>query len=75
MTLAARFVLVKAMLESLPVFWMAVIPTSILNRIRQLMLNSLWTSSGATACVHHVKWEAIAKPKAYERWGVKNRVK
>jgi hypothetical protein len=61
-------------LESLPVYWLAVaiIPVSILNKIRQLMYNFLWSGSGARECLHLCKWENISKPKSFGGWGVRN---
>jgi hypothetical protein len=70
--LGGRFVLLKSVLKSLLVYWLAVaiIHTSILNRIRQLMYNFLWSSSGERECLHLCKWEKIAKPKSFGGWGV-----
>jgi hypothetical protein len=74
LSLGGRFVLLKSVLESLPVYWLAVaiIPTFVLNRIRQLMFNFLWSGSGAREHIHLCKWEIIAKPKSYGGWGVRN---
>jgi hypothetical protein len=45
LSLGGRFVLIKVVLESQPVYWMdlVVIPVSVLNKIRQLMFTFLWS--------------------------------
>jgi hypothetical protein len=72
--MGGRFVLVKVVLESIPVFWLGIvnIPSSVLARIRQLMFNFLWSGCGNSVRVHLCKWEDLAKPKAYGGWGIKN---
>jgi hypothetical protein len=47
LSLGGRYVLIKAVLESLPVYWMALahIPASVLKTLRQLIFSFLWTGS------------------------------
>jgi len=47
MSLGGQFVLVKVVIKSIPVFWMvvAIIPTSVINKIRKLMFNFFWSGS------------------------------
>jgi len=72
--MGGRFVLVKVFLESIPVFSLGIvnIPSSVLARIRQLILNFLWLGCGNSVRVHLCKWEDLAKPKAYDSWAIKN---
>jgi hypothetical protein len=52
LSLGGRYVLVKSVLESLPVFWLAVanFPISVLNKIRRVMFNFLWSGGGLLKC-------------------------
>jgi hypothetical protein len=47
LSLGGRLVLIKVVLESQPVYWLALsnLPSSILNNLRQLMFNFLWSGS------------------------------
>jgi hypothetical protein len=74
LSLGGRFVLIKAVLESMHVYWMALesILMSVLNRIRQLMFNFLWSGSSVKQHIHLCKWEIIAKPKIFGGWGIRN---
>jgi hypothetical protein len=73
LTMGGRYILIKAVLESIPVYWMAIakIPATILRSIRQLIFSFLWNGSKATG-YHLCNWESISKPKKMGGWGLKN---
>jgi mannosylglycoprotein endo-beta-mannosidase len=62
-------VLIKLVLESLPVYWTSImaIPRGVMDKIRRLSFKYLWSKG-----VHLVKWAAIAAPKEMGGWGLKN---
>jgi hypothetical protein len=72
--MGGRYVLIKAVLESLPVFWMALahIPASVLKTLRQLIFTFLWTGNKKNKGFHLSRWEVISKPKLMGGWGLKN---
>jgi hypothetical protein len=74
LSMGGRYILIKAVLESLPVFWMALahIPASILNILRQLIFSFLWIDSKKNKGYHISKWEELSKPKMMGGWGLKN---
>ena len=69
-----RFTLVKSVLEGQTVYWMALvaIPTSILEKIRKLMFNFLWSGDEGKKHFHLCSWEVLAKPKLMGGWGIQN---
>jgi hypothetical protein len=73
LTMGGRYILIKAVLESIPVYWMALakIPATILRSIRQLIFSFLWTGSKTTG-YHLCNWETISKPKKMGGWGLRN---
>ena len=72
LSLGGRYVLIKVVLESLPVYWMALtkFPATILSSIRKLIFSFLWTGSKLTG-YHLCNWEVISKPKKMGGWGLK----
>jgi hypothetical protein len=74
LSIGGRYVLIKVVLEGQPVYWMAMahIPSSMLNRIRQLVFSFLWTGGKQKQSYHLCKWEIIARPKRYGGWGLRN---
>ena len=64
-----RLVLIKLVLESLPVYWNSImaIPRGVMDKIRRLSFKYLWSKG-----VHLVKWVAIAAPKEMGGWGLKD---
>jgi hypothetical protein len=74
LSLGGRYILIKAVLESLPVYWMALahIPVSVLRTLRQLIFSFLWTGSKKNSGYHLCRWEAISKPKMMGGWGLRN---
>jgi hypothetical protein len=72
--LGGRVTLVKAVLESISVYWLSLakIPKSVLNRIRQRMFSFLWTGKKDKEGMHLVSWKRLSKPKKNGGWGIKN---
>jgi len=69
-----RLVLVKSMLESIPVYWMSLswIPKGILEAARKLTFRFLWSGKKESHVTPWVHWERIDVPKALRGWGLKN---
>jgi hypothetical protein len=74
LSLGGRFVLIKVVLESQPVYWMALenILASVLNRIRQLIFSFLWSDMRGKKHYHLCRWESITKTKRFGGWGLRN---
>jgi hypothetical protein len=72
--MGGRYILIKAVLESLPVYWMALahIPQSVLKKLRQLIFAFLWKGSKHNSGLHLCGWETLSKPKALGGWGLRN---
>lgn len=70
---AGRLVLVKAVLEATPVYWMALtwIPRSILARLQQTCNRYLWNGNQEKRIFAWVSWKKIAIPKKWGGWGLK----
>jgi hypothetical protein len=73
LSLGGRLTLIKAVLESLHVYWLSLakIPKCILNNIRRKMFNFLWTGKKTKEGIHLVSWKKLAKPKKVGGWGNK----
>eukprot|EP00253_Pinus_taeda_P031947 PITA_31947 len=71
---AGRLVLVKAVLEATPVFWMALawILRSILARLQQTCNRYLWNGNQEKRIFAWVGWKKIATPKKWGGWGLKD---
>ena len=69
-----RFTLVKYVREGQPVHWMAlaIIPASILEKIRKLMFSFLWSGDEGKNHFHLCSWEVIARPKLLGGWRIRN---
>jgi hypothetical protein len=74
LSLGGSYILIKSVLESLPIYWLALayVPISILNKIRQNIFSFLWTGYKKKNCFHLCKWELLSKPKQYGGWGFQN---
>jgi hypothetical protein len=74
LSLGGRLVLIKAVLVSQPVYWMsmAVVPNSVLVKLRQLIFSFLWSGCSERKRLHLCNWDTIARPKKAGGWGVKN---
>ena len=71
---ARRLVLVKSVLEAIPVYWMSLswIPKGILEKIRRLCFRYLWSGKKEEQVTPWVGWKKIAIPKGLGGWGLKN---
>jgi len=71
---AGRLVLVKSVLEAIPVYWMSLswIPKGVLSSYRRLCFQFLWSGKKDAQVTPWVKWETIARPKDRGGWGLKN---
>jgi hypothetical protein len=71
---AGRLVLVKLVLEAIPVFWMSLswIPKGTLEAARKLSFRFLWSGKKDIHVTPWVRWKRIAVPKALGGWGLKN---
>ena len=69
-----RLVLLKAVLQSIPVYWaiIAYIPNSILHKPRKKFFSFLWTAKRNTEGIPLAKWQLLASPKELGGWGIKN---
>jgi hypothetical protein len=71
---AGRLVLVKAVLEAIPVYWMSLawIPKGILEKMRKMCFLYLWQGHKDKKVLPWVRWDRIATPKSLGGWGLKN---
>ena len=71
---AGRLVLVKAVLEAIPVYWMSLtwIPKGILESIRRICFRFLWSGKKEEQVTPWVNWKRIVVPKGLGGWGLKN---
>lgn len=74
LSLGGRLILIKSVIESMPVYWMTLhkIPKAVLNHIRKLAVSFLWSGNHSEEKIHLVKWSIIARPKAMGGWGLKD---
>jgi hypothetical protein len=65
LSLGGRFTLIKVVLEGQPVYWMALaaIPATVLDKLRKLTYNFLWSGNIDYTRQHLCNWESLAKPK------------
>jgi hypothetical protein len=71
---AGRLVLVKSVLEAIPVYWMSLswIPKGILEAARNSPFRFLWSGKKESHVTPWVRWKRIVVPKALGGWGLKN---
>lgn len=74
LSLGGRHTLCKSVLENESVYWLSlvVVPLSILQRIRKLLINFLWKGNTNTHHYHLANWESLAQPKRFGGWGLLN---
>jgi hypothetical protein len=74
LSLGGRLILVKAVLESLAVFWMSleVIPKAILNKLCSLSYAFLWSGHKEKFHFHLCRWDLLARSKICGGWRLKN---
>jgi len=72
--LGGRLILVKSVLESIPVYWLSLfkIPESILCGLRRYVASFLWSGSGRDNKIHLASWGMITRPKLMGGWGLRN---
>jgi hypothetical protein len=72
LTLGGHCILVKVVLETQAVFWMALaaVPATILINIRKLIFDFLWTGGRKESGIHLCSWVRLAKPKSLGGWGL-----
>jgi hypothetical protein len=73
-SLGGRLILVKVVLEGLPVYWLSVtrIPREILDKIHRRIFSFLWTGKKDKESVHLVAWNKLVCPKSDGGWGLRN---
>ena len=73
LAIGGRLVLIKAVLTSLPVYWMDLVPVpqSILDKLRSMIFNFLWGSSAKNKKYHLADWYSLALPTSLGGWGIK----
>ena len=76
LSLGGRLILIKAVLESIPIYWMTLykIPISVLKLIRCIALSYLWSGNHSLEKIHLAKWVVIARPCSVGGWGLKDLV-
>jgi hypothetical protein len=69
-----RLILVKLVLEAIPIYWMYLffIPKGILEKIEQLSDNFVWSISRKKRGIALVKWYVVSIPKHMRGWVLKN---
>jgi hypothetical protein len=74
LTLGGRLVLLKAVLETQPVYWLALahVLNSILNTIHKICFTFLWSGGKKKKKFHLCNWMAVSKPKSHGGWGLRN---
>jgi hypothetical protein len=71
LSLGGRYILIKSVLESLPVYWMSLIkfPTKIVTLLRRFIFNFLWNSHPGHFRFHLCNWTDLSKPRRNGGWG------
>jgi hypothetical protein len=74
LSLGGRYILVKAVLEGLAVYWMTLerIPNKIIVILRRLACNFLWNDRIDKHRFHLCKWQSLFSPRKAGGWGLKN---
>jgi hypothetical protein len=74
LTIGGRYTLLKSVLEGQPIYWMALaaIPIYVLEKLRKLSYNFLWSGSKDQHNFHLCNWEHLAKPKHKGGWGIRH---
>eukprot|EP00253_Pinus_taeda_P009728 PITA_09728 len=70
---AGRLILIKAILEATPVYWMTLawIPRGILDRLQKICCRFLWKGNQIGKTFAWTRWETLALPKRWGGWGIK----
>jgi len=69
---AGRLVLIKAVIEATPVYWMTLvwIPRGILSHLQNLCCKFLWKGNQPGRIFAWTSWESLALPKSWGGWGI-----
>lgn len=72
LSIGGRLVLAKAVLESLPVYWLSLykVPATIMDGIRRRITTFLWFGGKEEEKLHLARWNLIARPKSLGGWGL-----
>ena len=73
LSIDGRLILIKAVLTSLPVYWMALVPVpqSILDQLRSMIFSFLWGSSAENKKIHLADWHTLSCSTSLGGWGIK----
>jgi hypothetical protein len=68
-----RLTLIKSVIEAILVYWMSLflIPKYVIEKIKKLSLNFLWSRDREKRGITLVKWKRVALPKDMGGWGIK----
>ena len=67
-----KLILIKAVLESIPVYWMHFwVPMGVIDKIRKLCFNFLWAGKQNSSVLPWISWKLLALPKYLGGWGLK----
>lgn len=74
LSLGGRLVLLNSVLENLPVYWLtlAKVPAAILDSIRSISFNFLWSGRRDKKGKHLIAWSTLTAPKEFGGWGIRN---
>ncbi|KAJ0433988.1 putative RNA-directed DNA polymerase [Helianthus annuus] len=65
LSIGGRVVLIKAVPESLPIYYFSIfkVPIKVVEKLESLMKNFLWGGSGEVRKMHWVAWDCVCRPK------------
>jgi hypothetical protein len=74
LSLGGRYILLKSVLESQAVYWMAVelLPKFVIAQIRKLCFKFLWSGNLSSSHIHLCSWEVLSRPKSFGGWGIRD---
>jgi len=74
LSLGGRLILLKTVLESQSIYWMAVelVPKFIINHIRKIFFDFLLNGNNTTCHFHLCSGDVLSRPKSCGGWGLRN---
>lgn len=74
LSIGGRVVLIKAVLESLPVYYLSIfkVPSMVGEKLEKIMKKFLWGGSSNTHKFHWVAWNRVTLPKDKGGLGISN---
>ena len=74
LSLGGRLVPIRVVLASLSVYWLSLVPLpkSIFRKLKSLIFDFLWGSTGNKKKLHLADWTSLSKPTSQGGWGIKN---